>query len=275
MRAQEICHFASEHETDETGFDREQVRHLWWHWLRFGQAACTTRPQSLSAPMHQVPRIGQDQKSRELKAALRQAAACKDSGLKTKAACKQRCRRKILRSGCRPRELSRRRCRSAGRYAIPHGTAVAIRRTASPGTASTNRAGTAEWFETSSAEPLTDKLPTRQSTAWPANLIVPAFTVGCGVFLRASAIRSEWAEIPEEPVMHRMKKPWCRKQRGRQVRRPTSFLPSCTPRFRACLSGDEPLAICRFRICRSQVPLLSDHVTAGPCAPASRRMWLW
>jgi hypothetical protein len=75
MRAKEICHFASEHETDETGLDRKQVRYLPRHRLCGGQAACATRPQNLSTPMHQVPRVGQDQKSRRLKAPMRQAAA--------------------------------------------------------------------------------------------------------------------------------------------------------------------------------------------------------
>ncbi len=76
MRAEERLSFASEHETDKTGLDREQVRHLPWYRLRVREAACAARPQNLSAPMHEVPRVRQDQKSRGLKRALRQAAAC-------------------------------------------------------------------------------------------------------------------------------------------------------------------------------------------------------
>src|ERR1700744_377205 len=73
----------------------------------------------------------------------------------------------------------------------------------SPGIVSTNLAGMAELFETSSAAPLTERLRTRQSTAWPADLIVPAFAVGGRAVLRLSAIRSGCAEIPEESIMHR------------------------------------------------------------------------
>ena len=77
MRAEQRLSFASEHETDKTGLDREQVRHLRWYRLRVGQAACATRPQNLSAPMHEVPGVRKSQKSRGLKQPLRQAAACK------------------------------------------------------------------------------------------------------------------------------------------------------------------------------------------------------
>jgi hypothetical protein len=76
MRAEERLSFASKHETDKTGLDREQVRHLRWYRLRVGQAACATRPQNLSAPMHEVPGVRKNQKS-ELNQPLRQAAACK------------------------------------------------------------------------------------------------------------------------------------------------------------------------------------------------------
>lgn len=67
MRAAERLSFASEHETDKTGLDREQVRHLPWYRLRVREAACATWPQNLSAPMHEVPGVRKDQKSRGLK----------------------------------------------------------------------------------------------------------------------------------------------------------------------------------------------------------------
>ena len=76
MRAEQRLSFASEHETDKTGLDREQVRHLPWYRLRVREAACATRPQNLSAPMHEVPGVRKSQKSRGLKQPLRQAAAC-------------------------------------------------------------------------------------------------------------------------------------------------------------------------------------------------------
>jgi hypothetical protein len=77
MRAEQRLSFASEHETDKTGLDREQVRHLPWYRLRVREAACATRPQNLSAPMHEVPGVRKSQKSRGLKQPLLlQAAAC-------------------------------------------------------------------------------------------------------------------------------------------------------------------------------------------------------
>ena len=76
MRAEQRLSFASEHETDKTGLDREQVHHLPWYRLRVREAACATRPQNLSAPMHEVPGVRKSQKSRGLKQPLRQAAAC-------------------------------------------------------------------------------------------------------------------------------------------------------------------------------------------------------
>ncbi len=72
MRADERYSSASEHETDQTGLDREQVRHLPWHRLRVREAACATRPQNLSAPMREVPGVRKSKKSRGLKQPLRQ-----------------------------------------------------------------------------------------------------------------------------------------------------------------------------------------------------------